>query len=169
MLKSKISDLQAGNYLVAGEMIEKFDPIIRKYGRKLGGEDGYQDMALFFITTLNTFPVDKLSNTSDGAIVNYLKATIYHGYIDLSKKACEIKDREYSTDVFPEASEELNYDYFEDIISIRSLSEKERNVLRLMFKQDCSAAEVARMIGTTRQNVNQIKHKALKKLKEALQ
>lgn len=53
----------------------------------------------------------------------------------------------------------------------RVLSAKSGNqsdLLRLIFERGYSSAEIARQFGVTRQNINQIKRRALTKIKQGL-
>jgi len=45
----------------------------------------------------------------------------------------------------------------------------ERNILTDLYYWGYSSAEIARKQGTSRQNVNQIKHRALKKMRKSIQ
>ena len=57
--------------------------------------------------------------------------------------------------------------YFEtEFLQTDGLTEKERLVLALIYQYGFSSAEVARKVHTTRQNVNQIKKRAEKKVLE---
>lgn len=167
-MKEKIKAIQNGNKKILEEMVLDFEPLIRKYAYMLRNEDEYQEMALMFISLIKNMAIDSMKNSSDGAIVNYIKHSMYHAYIERSKKLETIENHEYTTDVFPEYGREEEYDGFEDLLEAAKLNGREKSVLRKIYCEGYSAAEIAKTEGISRQSVNQMKNRALKKLKEVL-
>ena len=53
-------------------------------------------------------------------------------------------------------------------ISAGSLTYNEELIIRLIFEKNYTSAEIARQLSVTRQNVNQIKRRALAKIKHGL-
>lgn len=54
---------------------------------------------------------------------------------------------------------------FEWIVPANSLTEKERMVIYLIYDQGYSATEIAKILGVSRQNINQIKKRAELKIR----
>ena len=61
MLSDQIRSAQAGNCSDMLALIERFTPIIRKYGRKLDPEDGLSEMTLGFIELVHQLQIDRLA------------------------------------------------------------------------------------------------------------
>lgn len=59
-------------------LVSKFSGILKKYARKLNYEDAEQDLTADFIELIHHIDIEKLNNTSDGAIVNFLIRSTYH-------------------------------------------------------------------------------------------
>lgn len=63
-------------------LVSKFSGILKKYARKLNYEDAEQDLTADFIELIHHIDIEKLNNTSDGAIVNFLIRSTYHYYVN---------------------------------------------------------------------------------------
>ena len=62
----------------------------------------------------------------------------------------------------------LNYTTFDDILSsCSSLTKKEKSILKLIYIYGYSSTEIARQFSSSKQNINQIKKRALKKLQNS--
>lgn len=53
MLYQFIQEAQAGNQKAMLYLLEKFDPLLRKYSRRLRAEDSYQTMQLKFLELIH--------------------------------------------------------------------------------------------------------------------
>lgn len=127
-----------------------------------------------FIEFVQKFDIEKLNNPSDGAIINYIAKTVYHCYIKRMKEQidqrrpivlfedlseAEMAEIEYKTSSH---EEESVANYFPNGI----LTDTERMILLTIHEQGYSAASTAKLLHTSRQNINQIKLKAEKKLRD---
>lgn len=81
----QLSQLRDGNSLV--ELIGLFDPLLKKYAKKLNYDEAYFDLRFEFIITIYKLKTTNLEELSEGQIINYVSKIIYHHYITLSKKA----------------------------------------------------------------------------------
>lgn len=149
-------------------LLDKFKPLLLKYGTRLGYQDAFFDLRTCFIklvyeVNLNNFSEEKY-------LLSYIKKSIYHSYIDLSKK--DIKNSKQIP--FSTFGEEGNY--FEDnkiyvydssiLLEVKSiLLPKELLVIYNIYFNDMSVAEIAQSLGVSRQYINRIKNKALEKLR----
>ena len=52
-----VKEAQTGNKKYMLEIIEKFDPLLKKYGRKLTYDDAYADIMLCLIETIKNIPI----------------------------------------------------------------------------------------------------------------
>ena len=173
MLVDIIVSAQNGNQADMLSVISKFLPIIRKYGVKLGGEDGKSELTVFLIELIQNFRVETLSNSCDGAITKYFCTCIYREFLRLNTK------RQQETYLLLSDGAEMDYftyhqetlpdgDPIEWYISAGSLTHIEEVVIRSIFEKQYTSAEIARQMDVTRQNINQIKKRALSKIKQGL-
>ena len=174
MLLELIRSAQAGNQNDMLLLIQKFAPILKKYGGQLKREDGINDMVLYFIELIYQVDTEKMASTCDGALVNYIAKCIYRFFLKLSEKAhadsCVLLFED-----LPEpqkaslAATSFNDDTpFEWVIPINYLTENERMIIDLIYKQGYSSAEIANQLGINRQSVNQTKKRAEAKIRRKL-
>lgn len=104
--------------------------------------------------------------------MSYIKKSIYHAYIKLSKKKC-CRDKETLLSSYNLDGQNLideKFSYHDERTGIvfseikKCLSKNEYKVIYYLFVDDLSVNNIANMMDTTRQNVNQTKNRALKKL-----
>ncbi len=118
MICRLLARAQQGDEEAMLELINRFQPLLKKYAKKLRYDDAYEDCLLFFIELVKTMDLKKLNTMQDQSIAAYIKVSVTHFY---SKKT-------------------------------RRIFEKER--------------EIARKYHKSRQTVNQLKMRTLKKLRE---
>ena len=156
------------NSQVMLDLIKKFDPLLKKYGRKLEMEDGYEEMQLEFIELIHKINAKPHLNLSEGAMVNYIVSSIKNSFYKLLR---EKKKQLQPSISFDELTDKSKYQLISKnemppyIILSRTLNRKEILILRLCFEYGYSSAEIARHLHVTRQNINQIKKRALRKIK----
>ena len=68
MLLEKVVEAQKGSEEAKLELVEKFQPLIRKYGGKLLREDGREEMTLAFLEILESMKPEKLKKSLRGEI-----------------------------------------------------------------------------------------------------
>ena len=150
-------------------LVSKFSGILKKYARKLNYEDAEQDLTADFIELIHHIDIEKLNNTSDGAIVNFLIRSTYHYYV---KRLQKERDRKV-----PEV-------YFEDLVLVQTaveleesisgyfpssgLSEREIFILMAVYTYGYSVSDIAKYLQVSRQNINQIKKRAENKIRQKL-
>ena len=175
MLYEMVQKAQAGEQNEMMDIVSKFSGLIKKWGRKLGYEDATNDLIADFIDLVYHLKLEKLKNTSDGAIVNFICRSIYRLYLKRLKDEIEGKATELSLEdltpvqiqrVYNQTATELQdsiSSYFPEV----GLSRKERIVLTAIYEDGYSVSEIAACWGVSRQNVNQIKNRAVEKLKKS--
>lgn len=178
MIKETILLAQRGNQLAMLQLIEKFTPLLSKYTYRLHHEDALNDLTLEFIELIHKISVDKLSNASDGALINYIAVSVRHSYISLLKKILSNSgvDDSCSWETLSDAQQsesnrsydELgDYQQFLDLLyTYPDLTPKERELLLWVFYYEYSSAEIAQKFSQSRQNINQIKLRAIKKIRK---
>lgn len=149
------------------QALEMFEPLIRKYERLLDYEDARNDLWEQFIKILFSIPVCE----NEYAILCYIKKSMHHEYIRLSKRKQRLNDLEYLTDVFDDYGTAFNtteHDTYMIRTAVNKLTDAQRKVIVLKFMNGYQVNEIARMMGISRQAVNQNERRALDKLRETL-
>ena len=174
----KIRLAKSGDDNAMIEIIEQFTPIIDKYTRLMNyDEDCRSELVLKLIALVkNEIDTEKMQNTGDGAIVNYITHAIRHHYIAFSKAFCRKRDNEivYDRDIFVELLEDNlqtpeNMDNGLMMEMLRSnLTNREYMCVRLIVLEGWTAEQVAARFDVTKQAINQCKIRALAKVKKML-
>ncbi len=162
-------------------IINKFEILIDRYKmsflkeiyfNKYDVEDNKQDLIVSLINIVNKIPIEYSQFENEGCLVNYIYKAILNSrkdmYINKNIKRDFIENKYLSSVV------EFEDNYFvKDIESnieiedmLKCLTEKEKRVIKYKFLNDKSEAEIAEIMGTSRQWINIIRNRALKKLKE---
>lgn len=173
MIIDTVQESQRGNQEATLELIKKFEPALRKYARKLETEDAYYDLQLDFLETINAIKCDELKQRGDGALVNYISRSIRHACANRIREIIAQKTVSDSIDETPDAVFYRNSAYHQPKFPCLDipkdlLTSLEKETLFLIHTMGYSASEVARSRGVTRQNVNQVKLRAEKKLRKYL-
>lgn len=166
----KLSQLRDSNSLV--ELIELFDPLLKKYARKSYSDEAYYDLRFDFINTIYKLKAANIEELSEGQIVIYVSKIIYHHYINYSKKtrshvnAIVFSDMSDSMVSFIDArllveDQKKNYDIE---YALGKLNIDEQNLINLIFYKEYSIREIAQTYGTSRQAINQKKKRIIQKL-----
>lgn len=174
MIYKLLVEVQQGDKEAMLELINRFQPLLKKYARKLGYDDAYEDCLLFFIELIKTVDLKKLNTLNDPAITSYIKVSVTHFYGKKVRKALE-EEREIA---FSELTEEQRYyieaktakqdeqDFFTELGVDRLLNPNEKKILYLVYANGYTIAEIARKFHKSRQTVNQLKMRTLKKLRK---
>lgn len=143
MFSERILRAQSGSQEDMLFIIQKFEPQLKHYSRRLHSEDAQSELTLRFIETIHAMNLDSLRSQGDGTIVAYLAQSVRNAYISLLpfKKTVEPP------------------------VSWEELTKKERKVLTLIYLHGYTSVDIARIVHTTKQNINQVKMRALKKLR----
>lgn len=165
---------QKGDQKAMLELISRFQPLLKKYAKKLGYDDAYEDCLLFFIELVKGMDLNKLSDLKDQAVVSYIKVSVSHFYGKKVRKMIE-EEREIA---FSELTEEQRYyieaktakqderNFFIELGVDRLLNPNERMILYLVYANGYTIAEIARKCHKSRQTVNQLKMRTLDKLRK---
>ena len=177
MLVDKVMRAQKGCKDSMQDIITQFLPLLRHYSRILYIEDSFDELLLAFIEIIHTIPLQSLKNNCDGIIVKYISTSMKNSYIALIRKNSKNNIPTISWDEMTESqwnrvysmnTNSLNYTTFDDILSsCSSLTKKEKSILKLIYIYGYSSTEIARQFSSSKQNINQIKKRALKKLQNS--
>lgn len=149
------------------DLIQRFLPLIKKYAFLLKNEDAQYDLTLAFIEIIYKYPKNA-DNSQDKYILSYLKKSVRHAYIALSKKIAK-NSHIYLEDVSNIEPTTIDNSKLEIIDFIKHLTKKQKDVIWLKYMCDYSNTEIAKLLNITRQAVNQIEKRAVNTLKYELE
>ena len=165
-----------GNSEVLMELIKQFKPLLKKYAWDLGYEDSYEDLQLEFIKLIKEFPAENLSLKNDAGVVSYIKKSIYHSFIALSKKEhnhqydipfSDLEDEDNPNKIDGILAEEDSY-YFENLEFLHKiLTGTEYDIIIECFYFKRSIKEIAEKRKLSSAAISKSKRKALEKLRQA--
>ena len=165
-----------GDRDAALKMIQQFQPLLQKYSRKLGYVDAYNDLILFFIELISKIPEHLIIESKEGKLVKYITISLKNQYCYLLKQkiflSCEINLSQLSDEQRHCLESSLStVDQIDNESILHTfknlLSPNELRIIILIYYWGFSSAEIARHDKITRQAVNQLKHRALAKIKKA--
>jgi len=173
MIFDLITKSQAGDFNATMELIDKFNPLLRKYAYKLFYDGAYDDLLVDFIELLHKIQLDNIRDRSEGSLVSYLHKSICDSYIKRSKYLKKLNNFVLYSDL---SDCELYYVntacattdiYFEHELTAlcNILTKSELQIINMLYLLGYTVRETAFSLGITRQAVNQMKKRGLKKLK----
>ncbi|AGK96646.1 sigma-70 family RNA polymerase sigma factor [Clostridium pasteurianum] len=154
-------------------IIEKFNPLIKKYSRKLNYDGANSDLIIALIETIRAIPIftnDALKK--EQYIIGYINTSIRHKYIRLSKKHIEITNKETELDIniLLKNTTEESQDLIDNCIFLNALLDKlsqyQHDIINKLFICNISEVDLARQLNISRQSVNRIKNRALNNLRK---
>ena len=174
MLIAQIKQAALGNQQEMLNLIKQFDPLLKKYARKLYYPDAYCDLRLFFIDLIHYLADNKLKYPCDAYIVSYINKAVEHFYYKLLlRKHISLDDLPFASLSDEEAylvesrlSVGDTYDMllFDELKLI--LTDKEYKVIKKLFFENWQVFDIAKHYGVSRQSINQTKQRALSKIKK---
>ncbi len=153
-------------------LIEKFEPALKGYASAMRYEDAYNDLVVVFINTIQNLNLDYIRCKDDPGLIMYLRAAICHEHIEASKKQRSYECKTLLVDDFYDSADSwadmpisnpLRNSIFAYDLS-RILTVVEAKIIHLHYFVGHSVQEIASMRKTSRQAVNKIKMRALKKI-----
>lgn len=168
-----VEQVQSGQNDADLILYERFRYLLERYFRKLrNNEDAKQDLIVAFLELIPHIPLsDKCC--SDEQIAAYIKVSIHHAFIKISKQQAKRSEKEF---VFDFNEDEILEDdivmaksndvAIEQLAYLEVLTDKQKQVIFLHYFCGCSIKEIANILGISRQTANKIKNTALKNLKK---
>ncbi len=176
MLYELISSVQSNDQNAMTELIERFQPLLKKYAAKLNYEDAYEDLMLYYIGLIKSLNLKKLICTKDEIIVSYINVSIKNYYKKTITKIIKYKNEVVLSDLTEEqmyyvdakSATEDETDLFVEFGLREVLNDNECQVIYQLYIEGYTTAEIARLSSKSRQAVNQLKNRALSKIKRSL-
>lgn len=177
MLKDLVMKSQNRDEEAMLSLIETFNPLIKKYARKLNDMDSYDEILLYFIEIIKNLKIETLRNQTDAGIVTYINKSVYSFYCHKVQKIIQKKNEVIMSNL---TDEQLYFEQgkmsVEDTVNIfaergleQYLTSKEMIIINLIFVQGYSSEDIAKMKRQSRQSINQIKKRALEKIKKVIE
>lgn len=168
-----IQDIQNGDREQALALLEKFSPLLKKYAFFMQSEDALPDFQCFLLAFAKNLQLDKLTMSTDGAIISYINKAIYHHYIALSKgnrnkiPTVSIEDKS-DFDPLQFDSNFGESDTYSNLLLMdlqRALTADEYHVIYDHFFRQYSIQAITARDKKSRQAINKCKKTAIAKLK----
>lgn len=164
---------QKGEESALLKLIEKFDPLLKKYANKLDDLDAYQNLRVDFIEFILNIDIENIRIPSEARIVNYISTSVYHIYIkqsillNYSRKILLLSDLSEAQNIKIEEQSAIKEKYINSNLeyALNKLTSNEKELIHLIFYKEQTIPEIAKLYGTSRQAINQKKIRILKKMK----
>lgn len=174
MLSELIKEAQNSNQQAMMELITRFQPVFKKYSKRLKYEDALYDLIADFIELILGISLDNLNTASDGVIVNYITTSTYRHYLKRLHKVLFSEPNYVLFEDLPTGiSDKITVDHstqlefhLSECIPSGVLTRKEEYIIIEYYQNDRTVASLANELKVSRQNVNQIKLNAERKLRE---
>lgn len=176
MLYETIDRAQNGDKEAMQKLVDQFTPLMRNRANKLGYEDAYENICLYFIELIYFMKLEKIRLKEDGGITSYINASVDNFYNKEMKKRDKWKkeivisalpaEQEYYVE--KKMSKEDKADIFMELNIAEKLAPYEYKIIYMIYIEGYSVAEIARGANKTRQAVNQLKKRVLKKIKDMM-
>ena len=158
-----------GNSFAQLQIVQRFQPLLKKYAALLKYEDAYSDLQLYLLELLHSGKLTKLQRKDDGTLVKYIESSIRHQYISLNSRKNAV-DSSVIASIdeidFDQMSLSSNDEYpklwISDLHSV--LQPSELTLLSQFVFKGMSIADIAEKSGVSRQAINRKKLSILKKL-----
>lgn len=151
-------------------LIVKFEPILNSLSYKLEYDCAKTDLTIFFIKLIASIKLDIIINSSEGALVNYIKTSFYREYYRLSKTI--IKNEIYEENDICILVQEYNKIedkiFLDELVSKKIINQKQRYVLIKKYYHECTDKEISNELDISRQAISKIHKKAIYNIKEYL-
>ncbi len=152
------------------KVINRFDPLIKKFAKKLDYEEAETDLVISLIQIIKTVNLSKFSNVLEGALVKYICNSLTNGCIDLFRKYVfkRTKELELDLDIIQIEIDMDSKMFIDDLLNLSFLTNQQRLILKQSYISEYSDAEIAKMLNISRQAINKTKNRGLHAIKNYL-
>lgn len=169
-LLNKIIKAQEDHKTALEILINDFTPLIKKYAKRMDYEDAFADLRLQFIEIILGIDPKRFAEYEEYQMLSYLNTSVRNAYIKLSKDKCQREEHSFLVENVLDEIDKAHVDNYDDLFfdDIKKyLSKKEFEIIYRNFYCGVTIADIAKERGITRQAVNQVKTRAIKKLSKA--
>lgn len=172
-----IAAAQQGDREALANLTAQFDPCLKSVARTVPCDDSYEELRLFLLELLLNLDLPHFVIATDGAIVSYVITSLKNRGITLKKQKSASAPCLYYEDLPISVRHKIDVStstldvYDEGLLDLmhRTLNSKEFSLLFLHYYRGKSISEIAKAWNISRQAVNAQKHRALRKLRNAIQ
>ena len=173
MTADLIARSQAGNQNATLKLIQKFNPLLKKYAGKLYRDDAYDDLLVDFIELLHDIQLKRVHSKAEGCLVAYINKAVRGFYLKESEAGKKRRNLILDSNLdeaqryYLEAHSASCDTYFRlELPGVdRILTKPETAIIKMVYIMGYTVSESAGILGTSRQAANQMKKRALAKLK----
>ncbi|MFZ2540070.1 MAG: sigma-70 family RNA polymerase sigma factor [Oscillospiraceae bacterium] len=170
-LYNYIKKAQDGNQDAMLSLLEKFNPLIKKFAYLLKEDDSVQYFTLSFIETVHKINLSGFGQyNAEYAILYYIKKSIQNAYYIAAKKKSIVSNNtsEFKDDLdIPFFNQDTN-SHIELRAAMEVLTLLQKRVIIYKYYFGYTDVEIARDLSISRQAVNKIINRAITKLKTQL-
>lgn len=156
------------------QLIDGFQPLLRKYTRKLGYDDAYQDLQFAFIKTIYHLQSIDFKGKDNQSAKAYIKRSVISAFLQIIRKnnhrPPELVESSLSDKQCDEMEEKSayydSYDGLDEYGLKCYLTEKELDVLYHTIIKGETSQSIANKEHVSKQAINQIKNRAIKKIQK---
>lgn len=166
ILKPYIESFKNQKTEIFPDILRIFKHLIDHYAKLLGNDDGRQELILFFVELLFSIDTEKFTSDSSNSLSRYIAVSLRNKYIELSKR-----NAKYEKSHLPIFDNCFGIEYeiefrFETADMLKFLSKKQQDVIICKYFYNYSDAEISKLMGISRQSVNNLKNRALEALRQ---
>lgn len=176
MLIETIRKAKDGDEAEMMQLIAKFSPAMKKYAYKLREDDALEELQYYFVKLIYTFPLRQFEEAEEYVLIDYIAKSVFSFYVKRLKKHIKNSRIQLLADlpeeqVYAIECRTATYDDYSTALLgdvKRLLNAKEYEVIYALYYRDLSVIELSKEMHVSRQNINQIKNRALRKLKAGM-
>jgi RNA polymerase sigma factor (sigma-70 family) len=169
-----INCIQKGDEDALLEMINRFEPLIKKLSKKMIYEKSETDLIIFFIQILQSLDLGKFSKFSEASLVRYIQVSLNNKAIGCSKRhyLYKIEEVHLDFDMFY-ADTNTGVDIstklaIHELLELNELSQRQREVLKRYYLYGYSDIEIAQKLNISRQAVCKSRNRGLNIIRDYL-
>lgn len=166
-LLKKIIEAQNDHEEKLLDLINDFTPLLKKYAYLLRYEDAFADLRLEFIEIILGIDSDRFSLYEEAQMLSYIKISVRNAYIKLSKHYSNNENNSFCVADVRDELEDAHFDDYEGMLLEdlkKYLTENEFDVIYQNIFIGRTVSDIASLKNVSRQAINQVKTRALKKL-----
>lgn len=168
-----IERAKEGDREILVDVFLRFKKTIKKLSKKLRYEEAETDLTIAFLVIIKEINLRRFNSKDDGAIVKYIYRCLKNEFADLYKKNKRKLESTYTFEnkidtIADSRHEDINSRLFVSML-LNSLPPMQRKIIVKRFVQGFSDSEIAFSFKITRQAVNRVKNRALKKLRKIIE
>ena len=164
-LLALLDKFRKGDMSVFPVIFSEFEGLIKHYSRKSDAEDTAEELSVFLLELLYKLDISRFVRVPGNGLSRYIAVSIRNKYIAYS---CQNERFRKATLCTP--SENTYIEDFSKLTflkdALRYLTPKQKAVIQLKYIYNYSDVEIGLKLNITRQSVNQIKNRAIERLRE---